>query len=446
MTDPRDFLTDLIARARKAGADSADAVLSVGESLSVAWRLGKVEKLERAEGHDLGLRVFVGHQQAMVSTTDHSAANLTDFIERAVAMAKAVPADPYCGIADRDQLATNYPHLDHNDPFEPTAETLLEWARTAEEAARAVSGVTNSEGADAGWRRGRTVMATSNGFAGIEEGTSFSLSASVLAGEGTGMERDYDWTAAVYASDLEAAALIGQRAGERAVRRLNPRKVVTTKAPVLFDPRVSGGLLRHLSGAISGGAITRGTSFLKDRLGQAVMAPGITVIDDPHRPRGFRSSAFDGEGLPTQRRAIVEDGVLTTWILDLRSARQLNLTPTGHASRGAGSAPSPSPANLYFEPGKVTRAEMINGVASGLYVTEMLGMGVNGVTGDYSRGAAGYWIENGELAYPVSEITIAGNLKDMFMNMSLADDLVFRTGIDAPTVRIDGLTIAGQNG
>jgi PmbA protein len=446
MTDPRDLLTDLIARARKAGADSADAVLSVGESLSVSWRLGKVEKLERAEGHDLGLRVFIGQQQAMVSTTDHSAANLTDFIERAVAMAKAVPADPYCGIADSSQLVKTFPDLDHSDPFEPTAENLLDWARQAEEAARAVSGVTNSEGADAGWRRGRTIMATSNGFAGIEEGTSFSLSASVLAGEGTAMERDYDWTAAVYASDLEAASLIGQRAGERAVKRLNPRKVVTTKAPVLFDPRVSGGLLRHLSSAISGGAIARGTSFLKDSMGKPVMASGITVIDDPHRPRGFRSSAFDGEGLPTQRRAIVENGVLTTWILDLRSARQLKLAPTGHASRSAGSAPSPSPANLYFEPGKTSRADLIKGVQSGLYVTEMLGMGVNGITGDYSRGAAGYWIENGELAYPVSEITIAGNLKDMFMNMTLADDLIFRTGVDAPTIRIDGLTIAGQNG
>ena len=446
MTDPRDLLTDLIARARKAGADSADAVLSVGESLSVSWRLGKVEKLERAEGHDLGLRVFIGQQQAMVSTTDHSAGNLSDFIERAVAMAKAVPADPYCGIADSSQLVKTFPDLDHSDPFEPTAENLLDWARQAEEAARAVSGVTNSEGADAGWRRGRTVMATSNGFAGIEEGTSFSLSASVLAGEGTAMERDYDWTAAVYASDLEAASLIGLRAGERAVKRLNPRKVVTTKAPVLFDPRVSGGLLRHLSSAISGGAIARGTSFLKDSMGKPVMASGITVIDDPHRPRGFRSSAFDGEGLPTQRRAIVENGVLTTWILDLRSARQLKLAPTGHASRSAGSAPSPSPANLYFEPGKTSRADLIKGVQSGLYVTEMLGMGVNGITGDYSRGAAGYWIENGELAYPVSEITIAGNLKDMFMNMTLADDLIFRTGVDAPTIRIDGLTIAGQNG
>ena len=446
MTDPRDFQTDLIARARKAGADSADAVLSVGESLSVAWRLGKVEKLERAEGHDLGLRVFVGRQQAMVSTTDHSPANLNDFIERAVAMAKAVPEDPYCGIADPDQLAKSFPELDHSDPFEPTAETLLEWARTAEEAARAIPGVTNSEGADAGWRRGRTVLATSAGFAGIEEGTSFSLSASVLAGEGTGMERDYDWTAAVYASDLESAALIGQRAGERAVKRLNPRKVVTTKAPVLFDPRVSGGLLRHLIGAVSGSAIARGTSFLKDKLGQQIMSAGVTVIDDPHRRRGFRSSAFDGEGLPTHRRAIIENGVLTTWILDLRSARQLKLAPTGHASRGAGSAPSPSPANLYFEPGETSRADLIKGVQSGLYVTEMLGMGVNGVTGDYSRGAAGYWIENGELAYPVSEITIAGNLKDMFLNMTLADDLIFRTGVDAPTVRIDGLTIAGQNG
>ncbi|MBV8651658.1 MAG: TldD/PmbA family protein, partial [Alphaproteobacteria bacterium] len=313
----------------------------------------------------------------------------------------------------------------------------------AEEAARAVPGVTNSEGAEASWSRSRMALVASNGFAGSYAGTGQGVSVSVLAGEGTGMERDYDFSSAVHAADLADSAAIGRSAGERAVRRLGARKVPTAQVPILFDPRVSRGLIGHLIGAITGPAIARGTSFLKDKLGQAIFPEAITLIEDPHRPRGLRSKPFDGEGIANRRRAIIEKGVLTTWLLDLRSARQLGLKTTGHAARGTSSPPGPAPTNLWLEPGAVTAQELIGDIAKGLYVTELMGMGVNGVTGDYSRGAAGFWIENGTLTYPVSEVTIAGNLKDIYKNLVAASDLEFKTGNDAPTVRVDGMTLAG---
>jgi PmbA protein len=286
-------------------------------------------------------------------------------------------------------------------------------------------------------------LAASNGFAGTYVGTGHGVSVAVLAGEGTKMERDYDYSSAVHAGDVEDAATVGRRAGERAVKRLGARKVATCKVPVIYDPRVAGSLLRHLLGAISGPSVARGTSFLKDKLGARVFAPGVTIVDDPHKRRGLRSRPFDGEGVQNRRRTIVADGVLETWILDLASARQLGLETTGHASRGTGGPPGPSPSNLWLEPGPVTPAELMADIDSGFYVTELMGMGVNGITGDYSRGAAGFWIEHGQLAYPVSEVTIAGNLKDMFQHMTAANDLRFRTGVDSPTVRIDGLTVAG---
>ena len=442
--EPLDLLDDLIRRAKRAGADAADAVFAEGTSLALAQRLGEPEKLERAEGRDLGLRVLVGKRQAIVSSTDFKPAALDELVARAVAMARAVPEDPYCGIADPDQITRQFPALDSVDPAEPPSEILVERAKRAEAAALAVPGVTNSEGAEASWSRSRSALVASNGFAGVHEVSHHSVSAVVLAGDGgTGMERDYDYSTAVHGADLEDPTAVGTRAGERTVRRLKPRKVATAKVPIVFDPRVAGGMLRHLAGAISGPAIARGTSFLKDKLGQRIFASGIRVIDDPLRRRGLRSHPFDGEGLAPTRRAIIEDGVLTTWILDLRASRQHKLASTGHASRGTSSPPAPSPTNLYFEPGRVNPAALMADIKNGLYVTEMMGMGVNGVTGDYSRGASGFWIDNGKLDYPVSEITIAGNLKDMFLALSLADDLEFKTGIDAPTLRIDGMTIAG---
>jgi PmbA protein len=442
--DPELLLADLLTRARNAGAEAADALLVEGTSLSLAWRLGKSEGIERAEGRDLGLRVLMGQRQAVVSSTDFAPAALQEMAERAVAMAKAAPEDPYCGIADPVDVARSVPELDIYDSEEPSPETLEERAATAEDAARAVPGVTNSEGAESGWSSSRVHLAASNGFSGGYAVSRHSFSVSVLAGSGTAMERDYDFTSGISGRDLKDPAEVGRNAGERAVRRLNPRKIATTQVPVVYDPRVSCGLIGSFASAINGAAIARGTSFLKNRMGQQVFAPGIEIIDDPRRRRGLRSKPFDGEGLPTARRAVIEDGVLQSWFLDLATARQLRLTSTGNAARGTGAPPSPAPTNLYLAAGAVTPAELIGDILQGFYVTELIGMGTNLVTGDYSRGAAGFWIENGAIAYPVSEVTVAGNLKDMFARLMPANDLEFRYGTDAPTVRIDGMTVAGK--
>jgi len=387
--------------------------------------------------------VLIGKRQAMVSSTDFSPEALKELATRAVAMAKAVPEDPFCGIAGPELLSKRWPDLDIDGDAEPTVEWLAEQCAIAEDAARAIKGVTNSEGAEASWSRSQIALVTSNGFAGSYARSGFGLSASVLAGHDTGMERDYEWTAAVYRSDLMPAAKVGKRAGERAVRRLNPRVAKSAKVPVVYDPRVSGSLLGHLSGAINGRAIARGTSFLKDRLGKPVFAPGISIVDDPHRKRGQRSKPFDGEGLATRRHDVIKDGVLTTWLLDLASAWQLKLKPTGHAARGTSGPPSPAVSNFYLAPGKQTPKALMADIKSGLYITELIGFGVNGVTGDYSRGASGFWIENGKLGHPVSGITVAGNLKDMFAGLTPANDLEFKTGTDAPTIRLDNMTVAG---
>ena len=443
VSDPLNFLSDLLAAAKRGGADTADAVFFEAAAISVAQRLGKSEKLERAESRDLGLRVLVGKQQAMASTTDFTQSSLDELVTRAVAMARAAPEDPYCGLADPGALAGQVPDLDICDPGEPGTEILLARAREAEDAARAVPGVSNSEGAEAAWSRSTIAIAATNGFARSYGVSSQSIAASVLAGEGTAMERDYDFDTAVYGSDLRAPADIGRNAGERVVKRLGARKMETVQVPVVYDTRVSGGLVRHLAGAINGVAVARGTSFLKDKMGERIFPAGIVIVDDPHRKRGLRSKPFDGEGIANARRAIIEDGVVKTWILDLSSARQLGLATTGHAARGTASPPSPTVTNLYMEAGSKSREDLIGEIDSGLYITELIGMGVNGVTGDYSRGATGYWIEKGELAFPVSELTVAGNLKDMFANLEPADDLEFRFGIDAPSIRIDGMTVAG---
>jgi len=438
-----DRLADLIAHARAAGADAADALLVAGTSLSVQRRLGKTEHVERSEGQDLGLRVFLGKQAAVVSATSIDPASFKTLAERAVAMARVVPEDPYTGLADTAAPpATD--DLDLEDSSEPSAEALLERAGIAEDAAMAVKGVTNSEGASAGYGRTEIALITSAGFAGRRVVTGHSISATALAGAGTDMQRDYDYHGTVHLSDLDDPSTIGTSAGERAIRRLNPSRPKTAKLPVVYDPRVAGGLLGHLMGAINGAGVARGTSFLKDKLGQSIFASGIFVRDDPRRVRGSRSRLFDGEGTPTRARALIEDGVLTTWLLDSRSARQLGMVSTGHASRGTGGPPSPSATNLYLAPGTPTPAELMADIKLGLYITELIGMGVNGVTGDYSRGAAGFMIRDGVLAEPVAEITVASNLVDMFANMTPANDLKFRRGTDSPTVRVEGMTMAGS--
>ena len=447
MDNKLDLLQDLIKRAKAQGADAADAVFAEGTSLSLDWRNGEVEHLDRSEGQDLGLRVFVGQKgkfaQAIVSSSDTSRKALDELVERAVAMARAVPADPYIGLADVDQLATEFPDFDQFDPSEPSAEELKDLAKRAEDAGLAVTGVSQCEGAGAAFGQSRVAVAASNGFAHAYQRSSHSLSASMVAGEGTKMERDYDYTGAVWAEDLQSPEEIGHSAGEKAVKRLNPKKVKTATLPVIYEARAARSLLGHLSSAINGAGVARGTSFLKDKMGAQLFAPGVTVVDDPHRLRGLRSAPFDDEGLATKKREIIEDGRLTTWFLDLRSARQLGLQSTGHASRGVSSPPSPSASNLYLAPGSQSLEAMIKDINQGFFITDLIGMGVNGVTGDYSRGASGFWIENGEITHAVSEVTVASNLIDMFKALTPANDLVFRYGVDTPSVRIDAMTIAG---
>lgn len=441
--DPLDLLNLALDAARRAGADAADALVAERSSLTVGWRLGALEDLERKEATELGVRVLVGQRVATAATNRLERAELERMVEDAVAAARLLPEDPWAGLARADQVARRWPELDLADAVEPSVEALMAAAAAAEDAARAVPGVTNSDGANASWSRSRVTLAATNGFTGSYRRTRHALGATVLAGAGTGMQRDHEYRQAAHRADLPAPEAIGRRAGERAVRRLDPRKGATARLPVVFEPRAAAGLLRHLAGAIGGEAVAAKRSFLKDRLGQAVFAPGVTILDDPLRPRGLASRPFDGEGMAAVPRALVEDGVLTGWLLDLATARRLGLESTGHASRGGAALGSPGPTNLVLRPGTATPEELIAGIEEGFYVTEMMGMGVNLVTGDYSRGAAGFRIENGTLAHAVDEVTVAGNLADMFARLVPASDLEIRGSIDAPTVRIDGLVVAG---
>ena len=443
-SDLTDLAERLVTAARRAGADQADALAVRSVSLSIEVRDGAVEESERSEGDDLGLRVIVGRKQAVVSTNDLRGDGFDALAERAVAMARAAPEDRFAGLADAAQLAQRLPALDLVDPDLPDVDVLEARARDAEAAGLAVPGVTKSGGASASAGIGGLVLVTSHGFHGATIASRHGISMTAIAGDGTGMERDYDFTSTLHASDLEDAQAIGRRAGERAVKRLNPRKVTTRRVPVVFDSRISGSLVGHLASAANGSAIARKTSFLREKLGQKILGSGIHIIDDPLRPRGLRSRPFDVEGIAGRRRHLVEDGVLKTWILDCATARELDLETTGHAQRGVSSTPSPGPSNLHMAAGDKSPGELIADIADGFYVTDMIGMGVNLVTGDYSRGASGFWIENGERTYPVSEVTIAGHLSEMFASLVPANDLVFRYGTNAPTLRVEGMTVAGQ--
>ena len=436
-----DQVAALVEAAKKAGADAADAVAVRGRSTSVSVRLGKVESTNASEGDDVSLRVFVGKKVASVSATASSDPHA--LAERAVAMAKVSPDDPYQGLADPDLLAKTVRDLDLYDPTVVTADQLRESALAAEEAALAVPGVTNSGGSGASAGLGGMVLATSHGFVGHYVGSRFGRSASVIAGQGTGMERDYDYSSRPHFSDLEAAETIGRNAGERAVRRLNARKAKTGPVDVIFDPRVARGIAGHLAGAINGASVARKTSFLRDRMGKQVAAGGITVTDEPMLLRGQASRPFDGEGVEGAKLLMVENGVLNHWFLSTSVARELGLKTNGRGARG-GSSVSPSSTNLAIEAGDKTPEELIGALKSGFYVTEVFGQGVDMVTGEYSRGASGFWIENGELAYPVSEVTIASNLKDMFLKMIPANDLDRNFGTASPTLLIEGMTLAGS--
>ncbi len=437
----------LVKKALSKGADAADAIVSEGISLSAGARLGKLEHVEHAKATELGLRAIIGTKQAFISSSGiigDSAENRLDALaQRVVDMAQRAPDDPYCGLAEKTLLATDFSALDICDKQEPDMAYLQNQALETEACAMGVAGISNSEGGGASWSHSHTGLVTSHGFRGTYAATSWSLSCAVLGGENDAMERDYASHSTRHFEDLDSPEQVGLRAATRTLERLNPRKIKSTKAPVMFCPRVSSSLLGHFAGAIAGNSVARGTSFLKDMMQQQVFSKGIKIIDDPCRQRGLRSIRFDGEGVSAKPLTLIEDGVLQTWLLSSASAKQLGLKTNGRAARGIGDAPHPSITNLYMAAGKSPPEALQKQIKTGLLVTELIGMGVNGVTGDYSRGAAGFWIENGVPVYPVSEITIASTLQDMFLNMIPASDLEFRHGVNAPSLLIEEMSLAG---
>ena len=444
LDDYKNIADDLIKAALKKGADEAEVVLASNISMSYECRLGKVEEMERAESQDLGLRLIRHKRQAFVSSSNWHRDELNMLLDRAWAMSNCLPEDEYCGGACPSQLGQEYDKdLESFDKDEPSPDDLQRRADEAEQTALNIKGITNSDGASASWSQSYAYVAGSNGLSISHASTDHSVGVSVIAGAGLAMQQDYDYSLAVFGSDLQSGTELGRHAAEKTLAKLNPKKVASGEFPVLFDPLVSPSFIGTLAGAINGASIARGTSFLKDKLGKKIMPDGVNIIDDPHRIRGLGSRKIDSEGLSNHKTYLVKDGVLQTWLLTLASARQLNLPPTGHAGRGVASLPSATTSNLYLENGGVSREEMIKSVKKGVLVTSLMGMGVNGVTGDYSQGAEGFWIENGEIQYPVSEFTIADNLLNMFLHMHVADDLRFKRRVNAPTIMVDKMTVAG---
>lgn len=451
MTQTPNSLSDLtqhmLDAAKAAGADQADAVASQGASISIDVRNGSLEHAERSEGVDIGLRVFVGQRSAIVSGSDVRPATIATMAERAVAMAKEAPEDPYSRLAHGAELSLEHAQLDlemADASPEPTAAALEEDARRAEAAAMAVQGVTQMDAAGAGYSSSNVFLATSNGFSGGVAYTGRSTSAVAIAGTGTGMERDYDADTRIFQSDLRSPEEIGTQAGQRAVERLHPQKPKTGSYPIIFDERISSSLIGHLLAATNGAMIARGSSWAKDLLGEQILPAGLSLIEDPHRARVNGSRAFDGEGLATSKRTIVDNGVLTGWTLDLASAQKLGLQSTGNATRGVSSAPSPSSWNVALTQGQKTKQDLIRDMGRGLFITSMIGSTINPNTGDYSRGASGFWIENGEIAYPVSELTVAGNLRDMLSRIIPANDARTHLSRVVPSLLIEGMTLAGS--
>lgn len=435
--------SQLIDLAKKAGADAADAVVVRSRAQSVSVRLGKVEGTESSESDDFSLRVFVGKRVASVSA--NPGFDLQALAERAVAMAKVSPEDPFACLADENRLAKTYPDLQLLDTTEVSADQLREAALAAEAAALAVKGITNSSGAGASAGMGGLVLATSHGFEGSYMASRFGNSVSVIAGEGTGMERDYDFDSRLYYSELDDPAEIGRRAAERAIKRVNPKQVPTGKGiTVIFDPRIARGFVGHIAGAINGASVARKTSFLRDKMGEQVLKSGLSITDDPLIVRGPSSRPFDGEGVSGERLVMIEDGVLKHWFLSTSTANEIGGFETNGRGVRGGTSVTPASTNLALEPGDISPEELIRSVGNGFYVTELIGQGVNMITGEYSRGATGFWIENGELTFPVSEVTIASNLKDMFMRLTLANDIDRKFGVAAPTFAVEGMTLAGR--
>ena len=424
----------LLDTAKKLGAESASVMGGENTSINVAARLGKLENIERNESKSIGLQIIDNKRKVNLSSTNFNKDALIELVESAMSMIKSIPEDEFCGLADKEMLYRGNLDLDLVDNYIPENDLLLESSIEAEDSALSINGVTNSEGASSSYSKNKIFLATSDGFYNYKEKTNYSNSISVIAGKGTKMERDYEYQSKIHNKDLDAPKTIGEIAANRAVSRLNPKKVKSNSVPIIFDPRVSGSLLSLFTGGISGQAVARGTSFLKDKMEKNIFKKDIQIIDDPHVLRGPGSRTFDGEGVESKKIKLVENGVLKSWLLSSQSARQLNLKTTGHSS---------GVSNLYMEPGDKTNTELLSSIKEGFYVTEMMGMSFNQVTGDYSRGATGFWIEKGQKTYPVSEVTIAGNIIDMYSMLTPASDLKLITGIDAPTILIEKMMVAG---
>ncbi|PIR32415.1 MAG: modulator protein [Alphaproteobacteria bacterium CG11_big_fil_rev_8_21_14_0_20_44_7] len=439
--DIENFAAELLEKSKKKGADAADILIGNSDDISVSIRNGKLEEIERSENSGFGLRIFIGNQSAIISSSKFE--DVEELTERAISMAKETPADEFSALAPNEFLATKFADLDLLDENEPSAEILIDTAKTAESIAAAHKGITNSEGASASFATYSTLLATSNGFLRTNRSSYCGSSVSVIAGKDQEMQTDYGYSAARHFADLISPEKIGNEAATRALQKMNPRKANTGKYPIIFEPRIAKGLIGDLAAGINGASIARGTSFLKNKMDEQIFPAGVNIIDNPHMPRGLASKPYDGEGVANQQRLIIENGVLKTWLLDMRSANKLGLKTTGHASRSAGAPPSPSGTNMYMEAGNISPQELIRNIKSGFFVTDTFGMGINYTTGDYSQGASGLWIENGEIAYPVSEVTLAGNLLDIFANITPANDLEFKYSTNSPTLLIEGITLAG---
>ena len=433
----------LIKKSKKSGADSVDVVYVENTNIDVGCRLKKIEKLERSESNDIGLRFIKNKKQVIVSSNDLTKKNLEELIYKASKMVGAVPRDPYCSIAKKKDLIKKIPNLEIFDSKEPTIKSLKDKVIEAENAGLNVKGVTNSEGAEIGWNKSKIYLFNSNGLNVSYQSSSYDIYAVLIAGRGTLMEREYEFASSVFEKDLTKTSLVGKKAGELAVKKINPKKIKTSKIPVIFSPRVANSFLKHLSSAINGNSITRGTSFLKKKLNKKIFSSDINIIDNPLKKRGLQSKPFDGEGLETKKTQIIKNGELKTWFLDLATAHQLRLKSTAHASRNISSPPTPNPTNLYFEPGNISPKNLIGNIKKGIYVTELMGSSVNLINGDYSRGGSGFWIDKGQITYPVNEITIADNLNEMFKKIILANDLEFKQGLNSPTMLIEDMIVAG---
>jgi PmbA protein len=439
----KDFLNSIIRKAKAKGVDYADVVLIHSEAESIDIRLGKIENVTRDESKGFGLRIIKDNKQATLSSNDFSSQSVDELLSRAMAMAEVISPDPYIGFASEKQFAKTMKDLDLYESSRPSTAALLDMAKATEDAALSVKGVTNSNGAGANYSDTSVYLAATNGFYNEYNSSSKSISTSVIAGDGVSMQRDYAYSVARHLEDLKSAREVGLDAGRRAVKKLSPKKIKSAEMPIIFEPRVARGLLGNLASAINGVSVALGTSFLKDQMGKQIFGEGINIIDNPLVNRGLNSKPFDGETIPTRKKTVIEDGVLKSWLLDIKSANQLGLVTTGNASRGLGSAPSPSPTNFYLEAGKESPEVLIKSIKNGIFVTEMLGQGGNIINGEFSQGIAGFMIENGELAYPISEITIASNMIEMFKLLTPANDLKFEFGINSPTLMVERMTVAG---